>query len=299
MSSIELRSVRAIAVKDFRDAVRSSLFWVLSAFFFLLMAAVGYAVGQFEFFEQTTTQEFVFFFSNVTNLIIPLIALLLGWKAIAGERESGSIKVLLSLPHSRKDVVLGKLLGRTAVLAVSLSIGFLVGGIVVAATFGTFSIIEYGIFLGMTILYGLAYVAIAIGISSVAWSTNVAAAFAFGVFALFYVVWNVINIGLQILMSEGYIDGVQYTVEFEGEEFVGERLPNWALFLDTLDPGNAYQNALTVFSSGDNLGTQFQDTIFESGIPFYLQDWFSFLVLLFWIVAPVALSLLWFDRIDL
>lgn len=300
MSTVEPDSVRAIAKKDFQDAVRSYLFWGLSAFFFLLMGLAAFAVGYFGD-ETTSTREFVFLFSSVTKLIIPLIAILLGWKAIAGERATGSIKVLLSLPHSRKDVILGKLLGRTAVLSVSLLIGFTIAGIIVAVMLSGFSVGEYVGFLAMTVLYGLAYVAIAVALSSLTRSTTIAAALMFGVFVLFYVVWNTIQIGLQLLMVEGYIDGVEYTLEFQGEEFTQERLPDWALFIDTLDPGNAYQNAITVVSSAQesDIGNQFQEAAFPGGIPFYLEDWFSFIILLFWIAIPVAFALYRFDRVDL
>lgn len=298
MSTVEPDSVRAIAKKDFQDAVRSYLFWGLSAFFFALMAIAAYMLGTLE--EGMSTQNFTFFISNVTKLIIPLIALLLGWKAIAGERETGSIKVMLSLPHSRKDVILGKLLGRTGVLTVSLLVGFVIAGVVVAVVLSGFSFAEYGGFLAMTILYGLAYTSIAVTVSTFARSTGLAAAAVFGVFVLFYVVWNSIQAALQLLMQRGHIEGQEYTVEMQGQEISGERLPDWALFIDTLDPGNAYQNALTVVSSGDDgIGTQLQTMTFPDGIPFYLQDWFSFIILLFWIVVPIGIALYHFDRVDI
>lgn len=309
MSGIELHSVRTIANKDFHDAVRSWLFWGLSAFFFLLMAA---AAGVLAYFLEDTlsTQEFTFMLSNVTKLVIPLIALLLGWKAIAGEWDSGSIKVLLSLPHSRRDAVLGKLIGRTAVLSISLVIGFVLATIGVAFAVETFSVAEYVSFLVMTLLYGLAYVSIAVMLSSTTRSTTISAALMFGVFVLFYVVWNLIQFALRILMNLGHIEGVQVTVERNAGPgpgrtgFTYERLPDWALFIDTLDPGNAYQNALTVLSSGsgNEIGTTFQfspDVMFPDGVPFYLQDWFSFVILLVWIVVPVAIALVRFDRVEI
>lgn len=297
MSTVEPDSVRAIAKKDFQDAVRSYLFWGLSAFFFLLMAVAAYATS-WAFDGNITTQDFVFFLSQVTKVVIPLIALLLGWKAIAGERETGSIKVLLSLPHSRYDVILGKLLGRTGVLSVSLLIGFAIAGVVVAVTLNSFSIGEYVGFLAMTVLYALAYVSITVALSSIARSTTIAAALVFGVFVLFYIVWNTIQIGLQTLMQFDYIEGQTVSIDGGGQF---ERLPDWALFIDTLDPGSAYQNALTVASTADDssIGTQFQSAMFPDGIPFYLQDWFSFVILLFWIVVPLFIALWRFDRVDL
>ncbi|WP_226483139.1 ABC transporter permease [Natrinema amylolyticum] len=300
-SSINLESVRAVAKKDFQDSVRSWLFWGLSVFFFTLMAALAGFLAWAEF-EQLTTLSFISLISEVCRLVIPLIALILGWKSIAGERETGSIKVLLSLPHSRKDVLVGKLLGRTAVLSLSLGIGFLIGMFAVAVAVTEFSFPAYIAFLAMTIVYGLAYMAIAVSLSSVTRSTTMAGAAMFGVFVLFYIVWNSIRRGLTILMNRGHIEGVSYMgTSFTGQEVEMTRLPNWALFIDMIDPGNAYQNTITLFSglSGENIGTTFNEAAFPDGLPFYLQDWFSLVILLFWIVVPMAVALYQFDRVDI
>jgi ABC-2 type transport system permease protein len=300
-SSINPESVRAIAKKDFQDSVRSWLFWGLSVFFFTLMAALaGFLawVNPNDF----TTIDFISTVSSVSKLVIPLIALILGWKSIAGERESGSIKVLLSLPHSRKDVLLGKLLGRTAVLTLSLVIGFLIAMVAVAFAVSEFSFPAYIAFLAMTILYGLAYMSIAVSLSSLTRSTTVAGAAMFSVFLLFYLVWNSIQRGLRLLMNRGHIEGVSYTVPGpSGQEFELTRLPSWAQFINMVDPGNAYQNTITIFSalSGDEIGTTIRDVAYPDGIPFFLQDWFSFVILLFWIVVPMAVALYQFDRVDI
>ena len=48
--------------------------------------------------------------------LIPLIALLLGFDAIVGERERGSLDLLLALPITRLELLLGKYLGLAAAL---------------------------------------------------------------------------------------------------------------------------------------------------------------------------------------
>jgi len=300
-SSIDLESVRAVAKKDFQDAVRSWLFWGLSAFFFTLMAALAGFLSWANP-DSFTTISFIALVSQVCKLIIPLIALLLGWKAIAGEREAGSIKILLSLPHSRKDVLLGKLLGRTAVLSLSLLIGFLIAMVAVVFAVSEFSFPAYIAFLAMTIVYGLAYMSIAVSLSSLTRSTTMAGAAMFGIFVLFYIVWNSIRTALGLLMQRGYIEGVTYTtMGLTGQQIETTRLPDWALFIDMIDPGNAYQNTITLFSalSSDRIGTRFPTAAFPDGVPFYLEDWFSLLILLFWSAVPLAIALYRFDRVDI
>ncbi|AHG00518.1 ABC transporter [Halostagnicola larsenii XH-48] len=306
-SSINLESVRAVAKKDFQDAVRSWVFWGLSFLFFLLLVGITGGLAYFSTgsgsTQELTTGGLISIVSQVTRVIIPLIALVLGWKAIAGERESGTIKVLLSLPHSRKDVVLGKLIGRSAVLSLSMIIGFGLAAVVVAALMGGFDIAQYVGLLGMAILYGLAYTGIAVSLSSLTKSTTLAGGAIFGVFMLFYGAWNFIRLGFGMLVSRDIISGVTYTRTAEmpdgtTTEFTSERVPDFVLFIESLDPGNAFNNALSIVSPAID-GVTYPGYMFPDGLPFYLEDWVSFIILLCWIVIPTAIALWRFDRVDL
>ncbi|SFS32769.1 ABC transporter permease [Halostagnicola kamekurae] len=306
-SSINLESVRAVAKKDFQDAVRSWVFWGLSFLFFLLLVGITGGIAYFSTgsgsTQELTTGGLISIVRDVTRVIIPLIALILGWKSIAGERESGTIKVLLSLPHSRKDVVLGKLIGRSAVLSLSMIIGFGLAAIVVAGLLGSFDIAQYVGLLGMSILYGIAYTGIAVSLSSLTKSTTLAGGAVFGVFLLFYGAWYLIRIGFSMLVQRDIISGVTYTRTTElsdgtTREMTGERVPDFVLFLDSLDPGTAFNNALSIVSPAID-GVRYPDYIFPNGMPFYLEDWVSFIILLCWIVIPTAIALWRFDRVDL
>ncbi|ELZ06417.1 ABC transporter [Natrialba chahannaoensis JCM 10990] len=290
-SSINPASVRAVAKKDFRDSIRSWMFWGLSVFFFTLLVATTGAISYFGddiAAQGQTTEALVAMVNGITRLVIPLIALILGWKAIAGERESGSIKILLSLPHSRKDVLLGKLIGRAAVLSVSLIVGFVLAALVVVALLGSFDIVDYGGLLVMSIIYGLAYTSIAVAVSSLTRSTTIAGAGMFGIFVLFYILWDTMLVAFMTLMNSGYLPE-------------GETSAQVALFFNSLDPGVAYQNVLSLATSMpemDQQTVQILENTFGS-VPFYLQDWFAFVILLAWIVVPIAIALFRFDRVDL
>lgn len=305
-SSINPESVGAVAKKDFQDAVRSWLFWGLSVFFFTLLVATTGAVAYFGedlAAQGATTDVLVGFVSEITRLIIPLIALVLGWKAIAGERESGSIKILLSLPHSRKDVLLGKLIGRSAVLSLSLTLGFALAAVVVAVLMGGFDVVDYVGLLGVSIVYGIAYTSIAVALSSLTRSTTIAGAAMFGVFVLFYVVWNSLSTAFRLLADREvlFFDTVSYTTEFQGQEVTVERLPEWAYFVINLDPGEAYGRVLTLVTDVDTiqLQSELDAQMFGGELPFFLQDWFALLILVFWTVVPVVVALYRFDRVDL
>ena len=303
MMNVNPESVRVIAKKDFQDAVRSMLFWGLSIFFFMLLAAITgliwYFAGDPILEDELTTPILVATVSEVTRIIIPLIALILGWKAIAGEREAGSMKVLLSLPHSRADVVLGKLIGRSLVLSLSLVIGFALAAVVVAAFMGMFGIGEYVGLLVISILYGVAYVSIAVFVSSLTRSTTFAGIGVFSVFLIFYVLWNMIATAAQTLVILEYIEGSEWTFVINGEEQPIELAPHWALFLESLDPGNAYSNVLSVVADAVEMGGTLGDlTAFEETV-FYTSEWFALLVLILWIVVPFGVAVFAFERADL
>ncbi|RQH00716.1 ABC transporter permease [Natrarchaeobius oligotrophus] len=305
-SSINLESVRTVAKKDFQDSMRSWVFWGLSVFFFTLLVTITGVIAYFGediAAQGATTDVLVGLVSEITRLIIPLIALVLGWKAIAGERETGSIKILLSLPHSRKDVLLGKLIGRSAVLAISLTVGFVLAAVVVAALLGQFDVADYAGLLAMSILYGIAYTSIAVALSSLTRSTTIAGAAMFGVFVLFYVVWNTLSNVVWLLASREilFFDTVTYTTEIQGQSVEVERHQDWVYFLVNMDPGEAFRRTLTLITDADliELQVELNAEMFGGELPFFLQDWFSFLILLFWIVVPIAIALYRFDRVDL
>lgn len=301
MDSLHPRSVQVIAKKDFQDAVRSWTFWGLSIFFFTLLSVITGIIWQFggELIaaEELTTEVLVAITSQVTRVLIPVIALILGWKAIAGEREDGTMKVILALPHSRTDVVIGKLVGRSLVLSLSLVIGFALAAVVVAAFMGPFGIIDYGGLLVMSIVYGIAYLSIAVTISALTKSTTIAGVGIFSVFLLFYIIWNAILSVVQALVFFEYLSGVEMDVN----GMTAERPPNWAYFIDSLDPGTAYGNALTLVTSAADLGFEGEagDALFDGAVPFYLQDWFAFVIILLWIVIPIVIATWRFNRVDL
>jgi len=152
-------STLAVAKKDFRDSIRSRALLVITVLFALLTgggAFVSSWAGEIlEVGGDQTTLDLLLALQTPASFIVPIIALLIGYGAISRERESGSLKFLLGLPHTRRDVIFGKVLGRTAVVAVSITIGFTVGMVAIFAFTGSLSPVEYIGFMAMTILVGV------------------------------------------------------------------------------------------------------------------------------------------------
>lgn len=278
----------AVARKDFQDAVRSKVLWLLSALFVVFAAGVAYVYTLVlggaggEVGQELSSVALIEFMTAPVATLVPITALIVGYKAVAGEVESGTLKLLLSLPHTRKDVVFGKLVGRTGVLAVPIVVGFAVAAIVVLALYSSFDTVDYLLFLALTVLFGATFVSIAVGISAATKSTAKAAASVFGVFILFEFLWSVIPMGIHYLV--------------EGAFFPAGRPPNWYLFVQQLSPSNAF--SASVLSFLPNTQRQLA-AILGGDVPFYLTDWFALVILAFWLVVPVALGYLAFERKDL
>ncbi len=64
--------------------------------------------------------------SLIVQIILGLLALLFAYDAISGEREEGTLKLMLANSVARDQVLLGKTVGHLSILSVILLIGFLV-----------------------------------------------------------------------------------------------------------------------------------------------------------------------------
>jgi len=282
-------SWEAVARKDFQDAIRSRTLWVVGGLFLLL--AVGPALifavlgnsgaGMSAAQQRQQTINLVHFVSLTTGWLIPITALLVGYRSIAGERESGSIKLLLSLPHDRRDVVVGKLLGRSLIVAAAIAAGFSAAFVVSLVLFSPSASVLFLPFTAFTILFATAYVSIAVGLSAYTASSSRAAAGSFGIFALFTFVWEYVPNAIYFLQTS--------SIRPDTGEF-----PTWYVFLDRLSPNGAYDGTLLVIRDTSELQTQL-----GGSIPGPLTWWVALGILVLWIVAPVAIGYLRFRAADL
>ncbi len=271
-----------VARKDFEDAARSKMLWGITVLFVLATAGVMYAVGAFT--DDFTAKEAIGLLSQPATLLVPLAALVVAYLAIAGERESGSIKLLLGLPHTRRDVLIGKLLGRSAVVGVATIVAFIAGAIVLAIQYGSFPVTDFLVQGVVTFIFGMVFVGIAIGFSSMTATRSRAMAGAIGLFFLFELVWSIIPLGVYYLIEGGMPN-------------VTEGLPSWYFLLQIINPTNAYSVAANFLS--DPSAPSLYAGFVNGSAPFYLQGWFAFVVLAFWLVVPLGLGYWRFKGADI
>ncbi|GAA0240200.1 ABC transporter permease [Haladaptatus pallidirubidus] len=271
-----------VARKDFEDAARSKMLWAITALFVLATAGGMYAVSMVN--DNYTAKQTVGFLSSPATLIVPLAALVVAYLAIAGERESGSIKLLLGLPHTRRDVVLGKLIGRSAVVGVATIIAFVAGAIVLLVRYGSFPVTELLVQGIVTLLFGLVFVGIAIGFSSMTATRSRAMAGAIGLYFLFQLGWSIIPMGAYYLLEGGIPNPM-------------DGFPPWYLLLQILNPANAYVVVANFLTNPG--GQNMYQSLVTGDAPFYLEGWFALVILFVWLLLPVSLGYLRFRSVDL
>lgn len=290
-------TLRAVVEKDFRDAIRSRLLLGLTGLFILFSIALAYFVSeldqQTQFQQQIagelTTLVLIGGFVGPVSIFVPIVAIAASYRAIAGERQSGSLRLLLSLPNDRLDVVVGKFLGRSGVVSIALLSGFGIGLVATALLTDAFSVLGYLAFVVASLLLAFVFVSISVGVSAFTRSTSWAAYGAFGIFVVFQFLWNVLVTGI-VYAANGF--------SFPGPE---EELPGWLSNLSevlvVVDPTTAYEQS--VFWVVRRVADDAQTDAAVSEAAFYLQDWFGFVILLLWIAIPLAIGYYRFENADL
>ena len=197
--ALEPRQVLTLAAKEFRDRMRNR--WVLAVA--LVFTAFSLAIGYFGGAQQgqlgPRSVEFVI--ASLVSLVIylvPLIALMLGFDAVVGERERGSLELLLALPLTRLELLLGKYLGLAAALVLSTLAGFTLLGLLLWRQFGAALLGPYLGFVASSALLGLAFLSLALLLSVLSRERTRASGLAIALWFLFVLVFDLLLLGLLV-----------------------------------------------------------------------------------------------------
>lgn len=155
------RAVTAILLREVQEARRNRWFILLSLLFAVLSASLSLlglaGIGNFGVagFGRTAASLL-----NLVLFVVPLMGLLLGSMSVSGEKEQGSLALLMAQPVSPAEVLLGKFLGSSAALAASILGGFGASGLVIAFYAGPSHILSFAALLFLTVLLGTAFLSV-------------------------------------------------------------------------------------------------------------------------------------------
>lgn len=271
---MSLAPIRVVAAKEFRDRLRNR--WVVAVS--LTFTALALVIAYFGSAQQGAVgfQSIELTIASLVSLVIylvPLIALMLGFDAIVGERERGSLGLLLSMPVTRSEVLLGKYLGLAAALTVSTIVGFGLVAIVLAADLDPGEFLHYAQFVATSVLLGLAFLSLAVAISVFATSRAGASAVTISLWLFFVLVFDLLILGGLVLSGGGA---------------GGEVIP----YLLLLNPADVFRVlnlvSLDEVRALNGLATVFPDALSSPGLLLVMMG--------AWTVVPLALAARRFER---
>lgn len=280
---MKFSKILAVAKKEFRDHLRNKWIIALTSIFVVLTIAASYLTGGRSGEElfgglQGTVSTLL----SISSILIPLIAIMLGYSTISGEDENGALPLVLSYPVTRGEVLAGKFLGLTSILISTIAIGFGIGGIIITGMVGMENIIPYLVFILLSILLGGIYLSLSIFFSAFCKkrSTSIGA----GVLVFFWsMIYGTIVFGIY-LSTGGTLEQLMNPQTI---------LPGWMWKSLVLSPMDMHGTAaMQAFGLEKAFG-------YNMEIPNYLNLKFLVVIQLIWIIIPAILAYFLFKKRDL
>ncbi|MEF8821049.1 MAG: ABC transporter permease subunit [Halovenus sp.] len=200
------QALQAIAARELVTVARSRASLVLFAAVTLVVVGVAVTGSSDPRYLPTTVDLLL-----PLELLVPAVAIALGYRTIAADARRGELDVLETYPVSTRGYVAGVFLGRLVALAVILAVPLGLVGLVLAFTStdtpsllaaqrGVDSPLVFVRFAVLTLLYALVVLAMALAASALARSRRSA-------LVLAIVVLGFVVVGLDLLVLRGFADG--------------------------------------------------------------------------------------------
>jgi ABC-2 type transport system permease protein len=138
-------NIAIIAKREFKNYFATPLAYIFLVIFLALTGSFAFYIGRFFSSEQASLQVFFTYHPWLYMMLVPAIAMRL-W---AEERKSGTIEILMTLPVSITEAVLGKYLAAWAFSGIALLLTFPIwasvnwlgnpdNGVIIASYLGSF-----------------------------------------------------------------------------------------------------------------------------------------------------------------
>ncbi|MFP8952035.1 ABC transporter permease subunit [Natrialbaceae archaeon A-arb3/5] len=290
-----------LAREECKALVSSKGVWLLAVVFPLWTYRPAYRT-----WDELGSDMTIGFVQYSAAFLLPLAAIALGYRAIVGDRSSGSLQFVLGLPLTRGEVLIGKLVGRTVGIAIPVGVALAVVTVIGVVRFGLFSPLRYLAVLLVTFAYLAVLVSIVVSVSALAGRAATAAATLFvGLLIVFETVWQMLGpmlysrlTGTPVNLYDPPADGRLFLIDRLSPSGAYNTVTNWLLeagnsaafhgsVINDLEP-NVSSNVLVV------------DNTFDPGtVPLYLHEAGGLIILAIWGLVPLSIAYYRFDRGDL
>ncbi len=266
---ISARLLWDIARKELTDRLRNR--WIVTVAF--IFAAFAFSISYFGAVQQGQigVRGVEVTIASLVSLVIyllPLIALLTGFDAIVGERERGTLDLLLSLPLSRAELLLGKFLGLLLALCLACCAGFGAVVAVLSYTLGAAAAIHLLGFLLSSLLLSFSFLSIAVALSTWARDRTSAGGMALGLWLFFVILFDLILLAALVAFGDGVAG-------------------RWLPLLMLLSPTDVYR-LLNIFQLSDAA----QLYGLSGTFPIWLAEPYVLVtIMLMWTILPLYLAL--------
>lgn len=192
--------ISRIARQELLVNIRNKWTIIFAGVFGLLIVGISYIGIMAEGFSGM--QNFTRTSASMLNLvlyIVPLVALIMGTLSFTSDR--GTTELLFSQPVFRSEVLLGKILGLFYSLSLSMLAGFLVAGGIILSVTGEEGMLQYGIFVLLSLLLALVFLVVAVVIATA--NRRKSRSFGIALFAWFFFVlfYDLIVLGISLFFK--------------------------------------------------------------------------------------------------
>ncbi|PIP78601.1 MAG: hypothetical protein COW84_11490 [Gammaproteobacteria bacterium CG22_combo_CG10-13_8_21_14_all_40_8] len=198
-----MNSILAVVEKEFKDGLRNRWLIAITMIFCLMASGISWFgsanVGTVGFSSIANT---IMSLSSLNVFLLPLIALLLSYNAIVGEDEDGTLLLLLTYPLTKGQLLLGKLLGHSLILAVATLVGFGSAALMIALFADNVDLMQllsaFGLFILSANFLGTSFVCMAYVISSWVSEKSKAAGIALILWFFFVLIYDMSLLGILV-----------------------------------------------------------------------------------------------------
>ena len=146
--------------------------------------------------------------SSMTTLAVylaPLLALMMAFDTIAGERDRGTLALLLTYPAGRGEILMGKFLAHVTALGIATGVGLGTAGVVAGLSggAGADSVIALARLIATATLLGAVFLVLGYVLSALARSPAAAAGLAAGLWLVFVVLFDLGLLGAVVMDNGG------------------------------------------------------------------------------------------------
>lgn len=275
--------ILSIAKKEIMDNIRNKWIILVSIMFAVLTLVVSY-FGSIASHGWQNLGNTISGMTSFATYLISIIGFMLGYATIIGEIERGSMSALLSLAATRFEIVVGKFLGLGSVLCFTVLVGFGTAGIVIGVNVSNVDYLQYLAFIGMTMVFGLVFLSVALCFSTVFSKRSTALGGTIFLWFLFTIILPIVFVGLLATT----IDFTKITMN------TTLTVPEWYYVLLLFNPIDVYSSLIgvTIGPVSSSLGAGLIPN------PSWYSPGLLLGVLIIWIVVFFILAAWRFNRKD-